>query len=179
MVTQMVVRYSTMRHQPPFSRPADSLLPPRIRLHHEPDRFGYICYACVRFSRLFTPQALVLSSSHALRRAMPLLCNLCVRALSLQAQEKKYAAQMARRKETIATLRARDEAPLARPKGYDPNHAERGKVGWGPSVRVLEEQRHYVTRSFGLVVESNFFRHCMSTSPFNSCHATESTRSQR
>lgn len=45
-----------------------------------------------------------------------------------QAQEKQYAAQMARRKETMKTLRAKDEAPLARPKGYDPNSVGGNKV---------------------------------------------------
>ena len=35
---------------------------------------------------------------------------------------------MARRKETIKALRARDEAPLARPKGYDPSFVGKNKV---------------------------------------------------
>lgn len=46
----------------------------------------------------------------------------------MQAQEKQYAAQMARRREAMKALRARDEAPLARPKGYDPNPVGRNKV---------------------------------------------------
>ncbi|CAM9330763.1 unnamed protein product, partial [Ectocarpus sp. 4 AP-2014] len=41
-----------------------------------------------------------------------------------EAQEKQYAAQMARRKETMEMLRQRDEAPLARPRGYDPNSVQ-------------------------------------------------------
>lgn len=38
---------------------------------------------------------------------------------------------MARRKETLKTLRANDEAPLARPKGYDPSFVGRDKVSSG------------------------------------------------
>ncbi|CAM9385522.1 unnamed protein product, partial [Ectocarpus sp. 12 AP-2014] len=41
-----------------------------------------------------------------------------------EAQEKQHAAQMARRKETMEMLRRRDEAPLARPRGYDPNSVQ-------------------------------------------------------
>lgn len=138
------------------------------------------------FREYFTLRALIFSllrmPNGTFRRATPFLRNLCVRVLSIQAQEKQYAAQMARRKETIATLRARDEAPLARPRGYDPNHAERDKVGWGRR-RILGEQRHdVVARRSGSVVQSKkFFCHCMQANLPNqqSFHATEPNRSRR
>lgn len=38
-----------------------------------------------------------------------------------QAREKRYAAQLARRKETLEALSTRDKAALARPKGYEDN----------------------------------------------------------
>ncbi|CAB1117154.1 unnamed protein product [Ectocarpus sp. CCAP 1310/34] len=53
-----------------------------------------------------------------------------------EAQEKQYAAQMARRKETMEMLRQRDEAPLARPRGYDPSSVQADTASSRNVVRV-------------------------------------------
>ena len=81
-----------------------------------------------------------------------------MRVLSAKAQEKQYAAQMARRKETIATIRARDEAPLARPKGYDPNHAGGEKVGRGQVPESWRIAACMFACTFGPAVERTRLR---------------------
>lgn len=61
---------------------------------------------------------------------------------SLQTLEKQHAAQMARRKEILEILGAKDQAGTVRPKGYEPNNSLEGyeaSFSRGFRLDVLDE----------------------------------------